>query len=350
MDDSWKRAAFTFNGGVIPNTLVLTGKYAGRGQCSVQLLDEMEAECSKNASEGTTCDRTRFIQAKSTHWLHEHVSKQKSAADSGQLWTINTSYNLDGANVSMLSPHGVYLIKGFLTAQEADGLIKTYHEGSSRIKKGIGCPVLRHDCYDPAFLTYPGNHCEVRHASSKDFKDDEYGVPSVKRKLEILTRVPRKFHEKLQMSKYEPGDFFSAHYDDDGCHDQVSEVPEKCNLEDRRMVTVLTYLTNVTDASGGATYFPDLDIRVKGEKGDAVLFMPVYLDGRLNPYMMHMGEDAYATKYISQQFIGVGGAWNEDNTVEYVEYPTSNDQESSTPGDHQDSASGGASSDGFDAS
>jgi len=308
--DDWLRVSFVHGGGKIPSSLLTTGQYKNMGQCPMKIIDEMELECKSNASKGSSCKRTQFIQSHSEHWLHDQMSKQKS--ESGVLWKINESYSLDGAKVKMLSPRGVYLIEGFLTAREADALVETYNMESDHDKKpGIGCPVLRHDCYNPQFLTYPGEHCELRHATSKWFPDEEQGVPPVKQKLELLTRVPRKFQEHLQMSKYEPGDFFSAHFDDDACHDQLPGVSEKCKMEDRRMLTVLTYLTDHTEGSGGATYFPDLDIRIKGKKGDAVLFMPVYLDGTLNPHMMHVGEDAFATKMIAQNWFGVGAAWQQ---------------------------------------
>jgi len=308
--DDWLRVSFVHGGGKIPSSLLTTGQYKNMGQCPMKIIDEMELECKSNASKGSSCKRTQFIQSHSEHWLHDQMSKQKS--ESGVLWKINESYSLDGAKVKMLSPRGVYLIEGFLTAREADALVETYNMESDHDKKpGIGCPVLRHDCWNPQFLTYPGEHCELRHATSKWFPDEEQGVPPVKQKLELLTRVPRKFQEHLQMSKYEPGDFFSAHFDDDACHDQLPGVSEKCKMEDRRMLTVLTYLTDHTEGSGGATYFPDLDIRIKGKKGDAVLFMPVYLDGTLNPHMMHVGEDAFATKMIAQNWFGVGAAWQQ---------------------------------------
>jgi len=308
--DDWLKVSFVHGGGKIPSSLLTTGQYKNMGQCPMKIIDEMELECKSNASKGSSCKRTQFIQSHSEHWLHDQMSKQKS--ESGVLWKINESYSLDGAKVKMLSPRGVYLIEGFLTAREADALVETYNKTSDHDKKpGIGCPVLRHDCWNPQFLTYPGEHCELRHATSKWFPDEEQGVPPVKQKLELLTRVPRKFQEHLQMSKYEPGDFFSAHFDDDACHDQLPGVSEKCRMEDRRMLTVLTYLTDHTEGSGGATYFPDLDIRIKGKKGDAVLFMPVYLDGTLNPHMMHVGEDAFATKMIAQNWFGVGAAWQQ---------------------------------------
>lgn len=310
-----QRAEFIAHGGKIPTSLLTSGKYRDMGQCSAQLVDEMELECRRNMSEGHRCRRTEFIQSHSRHWLHEHVLAGASVKDeSEKLWRINTTYNVDGARVRMLSSHGVYVVEGFLTEHETSELVGTFDDSPLHSYMSIGCPVLRHDCYNPEFLTYPSNdHCELRHASSKSFPDNPRwkGVPGVKRKIELLTRVPRQYSEDLQLSKYEPGDFFSAHFDDDACHDQLPEVPEKCHIAKRRMITVLTHLTDYTESSGGATYFPDLGIRVKARRGDAVVFFPVYLDGTLNPYMRHTGEDAYETKYVAQQFIGVGGAWNE---------------------------------------
>lgn len=310
------QAQYVAEGGIIPSTLVTSGRYSGMGQCSMRLVNEMEQECGRNISDGGFCKRTDFIQSHSKHWLHDHVPVGTPAADeSKRQWKINTSYSVDGAKVRMLSPHGIYLVEGFLTAPEANELVETFENNAFPISMSIGCPVLRHDCFNPAFLTYPSkDHCELRHATSKSFPDNPRwkGVSNVKRKIELLTRVPRQFSEDLQLSKYKPGDFFSAHFDDDACHEQLPDVPEKCHLAKRRMITVLSHLTDHSEDSGGATYFPDLDIRVKPRKGDAVVFFPVYLDGTLNPYMRHTGEDAYETKFVAQQFIGVGGAWHQE--------------------------------------
>eukprot|EP00747_Dinoflagellata_sp_TGD_P200378 gnl/TRDRNA2_/TRDRNA2_73778_c2_seq1.p1 gnl/TRDRNA2_/TRDRNA2_73778_c2~~gnl/TRDRNA2_/TRDRNA2_73778_c2_seq1.p1 ORF type:complete len:224 (+),score=30.62 gnl/TRDRNA2_/TRDRNA2_73778_c2_seq1:32-673(+) len=211
---------------------------------------------------------------------------------------------MDGAKVSMLSPYGVFMIDNFLLPDEADYLIRA--GGDSQSSSAIGCPVLRHKCYDEKFLTFPGNHCELRSGTNQFLS---HAVSKkVQSKIEILTRVPHQAYEQMQVTKYHPGDFFSAHYDDDGCGKEFPEIDESCSLSNRRMITVITYLNDAGKDDGGATYFPDLDLRIAPKKGTAVLFFPVYTDGHLNPYVRHMGEEAFKTKYVSQQWIGLGGA------------------------------------------
>lgn len=295
--------------------LISSGKYKGRGQCPSYILEEVEAKCAEDTSRGFQCKRTDLIQDKSQNWLTSQLlplfrvgqTSQREMTALPRNWNIDTSYNLDGASVHMLSPHGVYVIDNFLTPDEAQHVM--HSSGDQFDKVGIGCPVLRHDCYDKNFLTYPGSHCEVRDSYSVWHRDvDDPIIPQVRRKFEELTRVRQEFYEMLQVTRYDRGQFFSAHYDDDGCNKQIPQLAEKCELEQRRMITVLTYLNDVQHDEGGATYFPELDLRVQPKQGRAVVFFPVGTDGLLNPYLRHASEDAHNTKFVMQQWIGLGGA------------------------------------------
>merc|ERR1740138_245662 len=93
-EDDWLRASYLHNGGKIPSTLLTQGKYKNMGQCPMKIVAEMEMECQRNTSKGSSCKRTQFIQSHSEHWLRDQMSQQES--ESGTLWKINTSYSLDG--------------------------------------------------------------------------------------------------------------------------------------------------------------------------------------------------------------------------------------------------------------
>eukprot|EP00747_Dinoflagellata_sp_TGD_P193143 gnl/TRDRNA2_/TRDRNA2_58924_c0_seq1.p1 gnl/TRDRNA2_/TRDRNA2_58924_c0~~gnl/TRDRNA2_/TRDRNA2_58924_c0_seq1.p1 ORF type:complete len:406 (+),score=55.96 gnl/TRDRNA2_/TRDRNA2_58924_c0_seq1:68-1285(+) len=276
------------------------------GQCAPALWAEIDQECPRSRP-NKRCDITRLIEAKAVHWLRKHVLPQAKPwpMSDNRLWKIDTSYSMDGAKVTMLSPYGVYIIRNFLRPDEADELVRV--GGNGQQSMGIGCPVLRHHCYDPKFLTFPGNHCELRSGTNQWLNHGLSVSQKVQRKIEYLTRVQRSAYERLQVTQYHPGDFFSAHYDDDGCDEQVPEIPEPCSHESRRMITVITYLNDAAEGDGGATYFPDLHLRIAPKKGTAVVFFPVYTDGKLNPYVRHAGEEAYKTKYVSQQWISLAG-------------------------------------------
>jgi len=324
------RRAFALQGGVLTadfgassgnqpmridsSPLVESGPYKGKGQCTPELLNIMENECKKPEKNGGRCSHTRIIDRISTHWLKSKLwSDVPLPQVTDRLWKIDTSYAVDGARVTILHKYGIYLIHNFITATEADHLVQIgldkYDSGYGSSNSGIGCPVLRHKCYDKNFLTFPGNHCELRTSSSYwhvAASTRDATLKRIRSKHEQLTNIPEKFYEVTQTSQYRPGEFFSSHYDDDACEDQVSEIKENCKLSNRRMVTVLTYLND--DNEGGATYFPDLDIRVFPKKGSAVLFFPVSVDGLLNPYLRHASEESSSTKYVMQQWIGLGGA------------------------------------------
>ncbi len=48
-----------------------------------------------------------------------------------------------------------------------------------------------------------------------------------------------------------------------------------------------------------AQYCP-VNRRVPSVRGSALLFFPVYLDGRVNPWMMHNAEDVVGSKLVAQ--------------------------------------------------
>ena len=63
-------------------------------------------------------------------------------------------------------------------------------------------------------------HCEARTSTSALHDPAEDGIIShVREKIERLTRVKRSsgFYERLQTARYEPGQFYSAHYDSGVC-------------------------------------------------------------------------------------------------------------------------------------
>lgn len=287
--------------------LVDDGPYKGKGQCTPETLKEMQAVCDKMNEHGGRCSRTDIIDLISTHYLKSKLwSDVPLPHFTDRLWKIDTSYAVDGASVSMLHKYGLYVIENFITPTEADHMVQI--SLGKFEDAGIGCPVLRHNCYDRRFLTFPGNHCELRTSSSLGHDNPDATLKRILSKHETLTNVPQKFFEHTQTMQYEPGQFFSSHYDDDACEDQISEVKENCKSSVRRMVTVLTYLND--DHKGGATYFPDLNIRVFPKKGSAIVFFPVSVDGLLNPYMRHSGEEpsSNSTKYVMQQWMLLGGA------------------------------------------
>ena len=64
---------------------------------------------------------------------------------------------------------------------------------------------------------------------------------------------------------------------------------------------MLIYLNDVP--SGGATFFPKLNLRLQPTRGTAAVFFPCTLDARLDPRALHTAEPAVAEKWVCQVWL-----------------------------------------------
>jgi len=83
-----------------------------------------------------------------------------------------------------------------------------------------------------------------------------------------LTGLPQSNQEMVQVVKYEKGGKFEAHFD--ACVKGEKICKEMNRDSGQRKTTLLVYLNNVE--KGGETEFVNLGIKVKPEKGKAILF------------------------------------------------------------------------------
>lgn len=83
------------------------------------------------------------------------------------------------------------------------------------------------------------------------------------------------------------------------------EFKEHCDAEpyhhNQRIATILVYLNTVDE--GGATYFTKLNLRIKPEKGTAVIFFPSKPDGNRDDLLEHSAEPAIDEKWVSQIWV-----------------------------------------------
>ncbi len=90
--------------------------------------------------------------------------------------------------------------------------------------------------------------------------------------------------EFLSLLRYYPGQEYRPHHDylskDEADYSQVDRTGQ-------RSLTMLTYLNE--DFSGGATDFPDLEIRFKGNRGDSIVFANTDVEGTPLPSSRHAG-------------------------------------------------------------
>merc|ERR1712232_471502 len=103
----------------------------------------------------------------------------------------------------------------------------------------------------------------------------------------LLPGATELSHEPLVLNKYERGDYYYEH-------------------GDLRRATVLVYLND--NFTGGATFFPRINLRVKPKLGRALIFFPNRFGMRsdnlsscMKPYMAHIAEEVLSGEKVTAQ-------------------------------------------------
>ena len=132
--------------------------------------------------------------------------------------------------------------------------------------------------------------------------DNDPFIKSISDKVKDLTRTHDKYHEELQVVRYEKGGFFKPHYDAcDGSKDFCTRMDGD---KGPRYLTVLFYLNDVPQ--GGETVFPYINKSVKPEKRKAVIFQNVNDDGIIIKQAFHGGEPVKeGEKWIANKWIRI---------------------------------------------
>mmetsp|Transcript_107894 Transcript_107894/g.240724 ORF Transcript_107894/g.240724 Transcript_107894/m.240724 type:complete len:297 (+) Transcript_107894:58-948(+) len=97
-------------------------------------------------------------------------------------------------------------------------------------------------------------------------------VSSIEERLARLANCELDCLEQLNLVKYEAGQFFKPHHD--GGH---------------RSTTVFLYLNDLPPQSGGETHFLRLGLRVRPQRGAAVIWNNLTHEGRRDERMVHQG-------------------------------------------------------------
>ncbi|MGH8495249.1 MAG: 2OG-Fe(II) oxygenase [Gammaproteobacteria bacterium] len=125
-------------------------------------------------------------------------------------------------------------------------------------------------------------------------------VANIEQRLADLAALPVQHGEPLVILHYGPGDEYRPHHD--YFDPRIKGNAYELGRAGQRVITVLTYLCEVED--GGATCFPKIDLRVKAEKGKALLFRNCRDDGSIEPSTLHAGEPVQAgEKWLATRWI-----------------------------------------------
>ena len=102
-----------------------------------------------------------------------------------------------------------------------------------------------------------------------------------------LTQLPSENQEMVQIVRYEKGGKFDAHFDP--CVKGESICKQMNRDAGQRRSTLLVYLNDVSD--GGETEFVNIGVKVKPEKGKAILFWSTDENENVIPESKHRGNE-----------------------------------------------------------
>lgn len=173
----------------------------------------------------------------------------------------------------------VVTFQSLFTDMECDFLI-------SRAMPGL----LPSKVVDPQTGELVPNPVRTSDAASFPLVSESPAIHALCRRLAAASGTHVKQGEPLQILRYRPGQEYRAHFDAIG------------NAENQRVLTFLVYLNY--DFEGGETYFAKPGIRVKGRKGDGLLFRNADADGRPDPNSQHSGLPVTAgEKFLASRWI-----------------------------------------------
>jgi prolyl 4-hydroxylase len=112
---------------------------------------------------------------------------------------------------------------------------------------------------------------------------------ALNRRLGALSGTDADQGEALQVLRYRPGQQYHPHVDWDGG-------------DNGRIITALVYLNE--DYGGGETLFVKTGLKVKGRRGDVLVFRSETADGQCDPLSEHAGLPVTSgTKYLGSRWI-----------------------------------------------
>lgn len=217
-------------------------KWATAGEC-----DNNPGFMRKNCAQ--SCVSCGWVDSYCAELIHKPPAKKGVGAITATFEHMATRSDL-GAKVhsspSMGGRPWVMTFDNFISEEEVDAFIESTDEHFARSLAG--------DVVSPV-RTSQQAWCQVPPCVGHPL------VNRVHERVVNLTGVPKENAEFFQVLKYEPGQFYKVHHDQNAHPDSLMGV---------RLFTFFIYLRS--PEAGGATYFPNLNITVAPKAGSALIW------------------------------------------------------------------------------
>jgi len=184
----------------------------------------------------------------------------------------------------------ILLARNFLTDKECDKIIE------------LAADSLRRSTVASSKQAGGNSRVDDVRTSSGAWLSRGSSEPAVKKFLNRVsqwTALPKDHGEDIQVLRYETGQQYKPHVD----YFDPNIYPQHLEHGGQRIASVLCFLNDVE--KGGETIFPNPDIKVKPEKGSAVLWFNAHLNGTLDPTSLHGGAPVGegSMKYVAVQWM-----------------------------------------------
>ena len=209
----------------------------------------------------------RRIISNEKDWLPVELSSVGSATQVHLLGGVSRNVNFRGVTTSNAASSSVVTeIKALVTRDEVRHLIEM---AKRRFKRST---------------TVGGVHNPIRTSFTAHLdKSEDDTVERIEKRVCELTKLPWAFLEPLQVVRYRQGQQYRPH------HDYFEHVGPNGS---QRTISIFVYLQSVSETCGGATFFPELNLRFKPDSGDALMWSNVKKKDAtvLDPSTLHGGE------------------------------------------------------------
>jgi prolyl 4-hydroxylase len=143
---------------------------------------------------------------------------------------------------------------------------------------------------DPQTGQLVPNPIRTSDAAAFPLMSERPAVHALCRRLAAASGTNVRQGEPLQILRYRPGEEYRPHFDAIG------------GVDNQRILTFLVYLND--DFEGGETHFLKPDLKIKGRKGDGILFRNANASGRPDPNSQHAGLPVTAgEKFLASRWI-----------------------------------------------
>ena len=176
----------------------------------------------------------------------------------------------------------VYVVNNFLSDDECEAFVEMGKGKMERAK-------VISDDESEFHASRTNDFCWLEHSASDV-------IHEVSKRFSVLVKMPINNAEQFQLVYYGPGNEYKPHFD--AFDKTTKEGQNNWFPGGQRMVTALAYLNDVEE--GGATDFPKINVSVKPNKGDVVVFHNC-IEGttEINPQALHGGSPVVAGEKLS---------------------------------------------------